>query len=202
MASVLAGAYFQTHSAGWLFLIAVAAFCGMESIQFMRQRAWRTGRTLAGPKSFWAAVFAWAVIATLGIHRAPRSIPAASLGHGPTPFLVGMCLLVAGYALRWWSFATLGSRFTFNVRTTPDQPITTTGPYRLVRHPGYTGGLMAVSGIGVVYSNWVGLASIALPALLVTLWRIRIEEAALTTAAGPAYKAYATSHKRLIPLIW
>ena len=174
----------------------------MESIQFMRQRDWRAGRKLAGPKRFWFGVLAWAVIATLGIHEAPRLIPAASLGHGPVPFLFGMCLLVAGCALRWWSFAALGNRFTFSVRTTPDQPIATTGPYRLVRHPGYTGGLMAVSGIGVVYANWVGLASIAVPALLLILWRIRIEEAALAIAAGPAYTAYATNHKRLIPLIW
>lgn len=194
--------YFQTHSGGWLFLIAVLAFYGMEAVQFLRQRHWRAGRKRVGPGSFWAVVFGWGVIATIGIHEAPRLIHGASLGDGPAPFVVGMTLLAGGTALRWWSFAALGTLFTFSVRTVANQPITADGPYRFVRHPGYTGGLMAVSGIGVVYANWIGLASIALPGLLVILWRIRIEEAALNAASGRDYAAYAARHKRLIPLVW
>ncbi|MGH2871663.1 MAG: methyltransferase family protein, partial [Solirubrobacteraceae bacterium] len=76
------------------------------------------------------------------------------------------------------------------------------GPYRALRHPGYTGGLLAMIGMGVIYANWVGLAGFVLPCLVIIIWRIRVEETALLKTAGPAYGAYAAHHKRLVPLIW
>lgn len=83
-----------------------------------------------------------------------------------------------------------------------DQQIVTAGPYRMLRHPGYAGGLLALTGLGVVYGNWIGLAGFSLSCLTIVLWRIHIEETALLSTAGSAYRQYAEHHKRLIPLIW
>jgi protein-S-isoprenylcysteine O-methyltransferase Ste14 len=193
--------YFQNHSEGWLFLLAVICFFGMEIIQFFRQRQWRKDAIRVGPRSFWVGVAVWVVVATVILHRAGHYWPGAAIGHGSLVFAVGMVLLVAGAGLRWWSFWALGQYFTFTVDVSPDQQIVTRGPYRMLRHPGYAGGLLTMIGIGVIYSNWVGLAGFTLSCLTMVLWRIHIEEAALSTAGDP-YRLYAAHRKRLIPLIW
>ena len=59
-----------------------------------------------------------------------------------------MAILVAGLVLRGWSFKTLGEYFTFTVMVSSDQPVITAGPYRLLRHPSYTGILLACAGAG------------------------------------------------------
>jgi protein-S-isoprenylcysteine O-methyltransferase Ste14 len=194
--------YFQTHSVGWLFLLAVICFFGMEIIQFFRQRHWRPDATKIGPRSFWVGVVVWAVFATVILHRASHIAPGATISDGPAIFVVGMVLFVAGAALRWWAFWALGQYFTFTVNVSTDQQVVSGGPYRVLRHPGYAGGLLVMIGIGVLYSNWVGLAGFVLPALAIILWRIQIEEAALLSTAGDPYRSYAAHHKRLVPLIW
>ena len=124
------------------------------------------------------------------------------MGDGVIVFAVGMLLFAAGAALRWASFWALGQYFTFTVDVSADQNVVTRGPYRALRHPGYTGGLLAMLGMGVIYANWVGLAGFVLPCLAIIIWRIRIEEAALLKTTGAPYRAYAAQHKRLLPLVW
>ena len=194
--------YYQTHSGGWLFLVLVIAFYGVEIIQFFRQRGWRKNATRVATPAFWVGVAVWAVVATVMLHVGSQLAPGASIGNGVVVFIVGIVLLIAGAALRWGSFWALGQYFTFTVNVSVDQGIVTRGPYGVLRHPGYAGGLLAVIGIGVIYANWVGLAGWVLPCLVIIIWRIRIEEAALFTTAGAAYHAYAAHHKRLVPLVW
>ena len=194
--------YYQTHSAGWLFLFLVIAFFGMEIIQFFRQREWRKNATRVATPVFWVGVAVWTIVATVMLHWGARLAPKAGMGDGVTVFAVGMLLFAAGAALRWASFWALGQYFTFTVDVSADQDVVTSGPYRVLRHPGYTGGLLAMIGIGVIYANWVGLAGFLGPCLVVIIWRIRIEEAALFKTAGSAYRAYAAHHKRLVPLVW
>jgi protein-S-isoprenylcysteine O-methyltransferase Ste14 len=83
-----------------------------------------------------------------------------------------------------------------------DQPVITAGPYRVLRHPSYTGFLLACAGVGLASANWAGLAAMAMLPLAVILWRVHAEEDALLTTLGDRYRAYAAQHKRLVPLIW
>jgi protein-S-isoprenylcysteine O-methyltransferase Ste14 len=124
------------------------------------------------------------------------------MGDGVTVFVVGILLFAAGAVLRWASFWALGQYFTFTVDVSADQDVVMRGPYRVLRHPGYTGGLLAMIGIGVIYANWVGLAGFVVPCLVIIVWRIRIEEFALFKTAGGAYRTYAAHRKRLVPLVW
>jgi protein-S-isoprenylcysteine O-methyltransferase Ste14 len=121
---------------------------------------------------------------------------------GAAAFAAGMAILVAGLVLRGWSFKTLDEYFTFTVMVSTDQPVVANGPYRLLRHPSYTGILLGCIGAGLTSANWVGLATMALLPLSVILWRIHIEENALMTTLGDRYRAYASQHHRLVPLIW
>jgi len=72
----------------------------------------------------------------------------------------------------------------------------------VLRHPSYAGLLLAFIGAGLAAANWVSLAATFLLPLGALLWRIHAEERALLTVLGDRYRAYATRHKRLIPLIW
>ncbi len=156
--------YFQNHSAGWLFLIVVICFFGMEIIQFFRQRRWRKTATRIVTPRFWVGVGVWVIFATVILHRAGHYWPGAAMEHGALVFTLGMTLLIAGADLRWWSFWALGQYFTFTVDVSPDQQVVTAGPYRVLRHPGYAGGLLAMIGMGVSYTNWIGLAGFTLTA--------------------------------------
>lgn len=76
-----------------------------------------------------------------------------------------------------------------------------TGPYRFIRHPSYTGALLAFVGFGCCLGNWMSILCV-LPILGAFLWRMRVEERALIDALGEDYRAYMRRTKRLIPFIY
>lgn len=131
-----------------------------------------------------------------------RIAPWAEIEPAWVAFAGGLTIYLAGFGMRRWSEMTLGRYFTFTVMTSAGQPVVTTGPYRYVRHPGYTGVVLVVVGAGVVTGNWVGLVGWTLLVVLPLLYRIHVEEDALLAELGDIYRDYATHHKRLIPLVW
>jgi len=50
---------------------------------------------------------------------------------------VGVALMFAAKALKFWAIAALGRRWTYKVLVLPALPLVTTGPYRWMRHPNY-----------------------------------------------------------------
>ncbi len=115
---------------------------------------------------------------------------------------LGCVLFFPGMALRWYAIIHLGRFFTTNVAIANDHYLVDSGPYRFVRHPSYTGSMLAVLGFLLTMANWASLLIIFVPILAVTLWRIHIEEAALLAALGEPYRAYMQRTKRLIPGIY
>jgi protein-S-isoprenylcysteine O-methyltransferase len=115
---------------------------------------------------------------------------------------MGLCLMAVGLMLRWWSVMHLGRFFTVNVAVASDQRVVASGPYRWIRHPSYAGMLLVVTGIGVCFGNVVSLLVILIPMILLMIKRMRIEEEALATSLGDAYRSYMTRTKRLIPAIY
>ena len=114
---------------------------------------------------------------------------------------LGIALMLAGMPLRWWSIRVLARHFTVDVAIRPDHELVRRGPYRLLRHPSYTGLLMTFLGFALCLGNWLSLAAM-LPVALVLLWRIQVEEQVLAAAFGDRYAAYARQTKRLIPFVW
>ena len=107
-----------------------------------------------------------------------------------------------GLAIRVWAIAALGRSFRTTVEVDADQVVVSTGPYRWVRHPSYSGLLLIVIGCGLATGYWLALlACVALP-LPALLWRIRVEEAELADVLGDRYRAYHARTKRLIPGLW
>jgi protein-S-isoprenylcysteine O-methyltransferase len=114
----------------------------------------------------------------------------------------GVALFFAGLSVRWYSIYYLGRFFTVNVAISEDHRVIDSGPYRYIRHPSYTGALMAFSGFALCLSNGLSVLIIVLPVSAVFLYRIRIEEAALHAGLGVAYNNYCKRTKRLIPAIY
>jgi protein-S-isoprenylcysteine O-methyltransferase len=115
---------------------------------------------------------------------------------------IGCALYALGLALRWYSIIHLGRFFTANVAIAADHRLIDSGPYHFVRHPSYTGMLMAVFGFALTFANWASLLIIFAPTCAVQLWRIYIEEEALIGALGEEYRGYMRRTRCLIPLIY
>lgn len=129
-------------------------------------------------------------------------VPSAAMPQRVLAGWIGLGLLGFGIVLRIWSIRTLGRYFTFTVQTSGDQPVIATGPYRVVRHPGYSGLLLISVGIGLLLPNWLAAAVVTVAATSGLRYRIAIEEQALLRDLGPAYRRYAATRKRLIPFVW
>src|SRR5256712_3450603 len=114
-------------------------------------------------------------------------------------FYLGIFLMFLGILVRQWAIAVLGRFFSLTVRVAEDHRVVERGPYRLVRHPSYTGVLITFIGLA--------LAVQSLGALLVLLgvfsisygYRMRVEEKALLSELGQDYANYMKRTKRLIP---
>ena len=111
-------------------------------------------------------------------------------------------LLLFALALRWYSIIHLGRFFTTNVAIASDHRLVDSGPYRFVRHPSYTGSLIAMLGLALSFGNWISFLVLFVPVCAVTLWRIRVEEQALISGLGETYRNYAQQTRRLIPLLY
>lgn len=141
------------------------------------------------------------IIVCLWLNLQARSLwPQALLPSWCVP--VGMVAFIIGIVLRWYSIIHLGRFFTVNVAIASDHELVDTGPYRFVRHPSYTGALLAFVGFGMVLCNWASLLVLVVPITVAFLYRINVEERALLEALGDHYHAYVERTKRLIPLLY
>lgn len=122
--------------------------------------------------------------------------------RGPVAVLVGLPVAWIGLGLRLWAVRTLGRFFRRSVTIEADHVLVTAGPYRVLRHPSYTGGLVIGAGLGIATGNLAALAAFTILPLIGILPRIRVEEAALLGALGDRYADYKQHTCRLLPGIW
>ncbi|MHB8509500.1 MAG: methyltransferase family protein [Candidatus Dormibacteria bacterium] len=182
----------------WVVVATAAIWVAMELRQSISRRPEGVRANLGGELLFRLIVGAGAFLAT-GLARVE---PSAAIRPGAVGAGVGLVLFWAGISLRYWSFRTLGRYFTFTVQTSADQPVITTGPYRLIRHPGYAGLLLIVMAFGLLIGNWWSLGCLAVAVLCGLVFRIRVEERALMRDLSGGYRAYAATRKRLVPFVW
>ena len=188
----------QTRQTFWISYIA---WCLLEVWIFSRDR-----RAASGKGKDYGSVFVNIVLIAAGntvAFMAPFVWPWAHIALPPMPvFQTAIAMIWIGMALRLWAVLTLGRHFRTAVRILDDHKLVTSGPYRVLRHPSYTGGLLTLSGIGLAMGNWLSLAGIFGCVFVAYGLRILIEETALRARFGEEFKAYRKRTWAFIPPLW
>jgi len=113
---------------------------------------------------------------------------------------LGVILCVAGMAFLVWARRHLGRNWSQTVSTKRGHELVTSGPYRYVRHPMYTGGLIACIGSAIVGGGaWIFLLVI-LGAIF--LWRVGAEDKLMAQQFPNEYPAYKKRTKAVMPFVW
>lgn len=111
---------------------------------------------------------------------------------------LGLLLTVAGVALAIWSRRILGANWSSVVKLKQDHELIERGPYRAIRHPIYTGLLLAFAGTALKVGDWRGLLALAI--VSASFWhKLRLEERWLQAQFGDHYVAYRRRTRALIP---
>jgi protein-S-isoprenylcysteine O-methyltransferase len=131
-----------------------------------------------------------------------------SLAWAPIPIgylprqLIALMLFIAGLGLRYYAIACLGHLFTMNVAIHREHRLVVDGPYRWLRHPTYTGLLIALIGAGLAMGDFLALLLVTVPPFFAFRFRIVLEEKALYDAFGTAYRDYCKTTWKLLPWLF
>lgn len=116
-------------------------------------------------------------------------------------YFLGIALMVTGIIIRQWAIAVLGKYFSGVIGVQKEQKVVQTGPYRLIRHPSYTGILLLWVGAAFAFQSWLALLGAGLIFGLAYGHRIVFEEKFLIKELGENYVEYMKSSKRIIPFL-
>lgn len=120
--------------------------------------------------------------------------------HTTLVYSIGLALAILGAALAICSRAMLGRNWSATVQLKHGHELITSGPYRFVRHPIYTGLLSLFLGNAVMVGDWRGLLAVAV--VFLSFWRkFRLEEVWLAEYFGEPYRLYQVRTKALIPAV-
>lgn len=182
------------------FWIAIVAGFVVPFLYFMRWSLQHAASITARPRNDISTLTNFAIV--------PAAVIAIWIGYariGALPhwlFYPGLTMFVLGLGLTMWAYRTLGRFFSLDVQIQGDHRVVDTGPYRLLRHPGYSGVLYGFLGLGLAVQSWVSLLLVLLATTAALVYRTRIEEKFLLAELGDEYARYMARTKRLVPLVW
>jgi len=113
---------------------------------------------------------------------------------------IGAALTAMGIAVAIWARLYIGRNWSPRPAKKEAHELVTGGPYAVVRHPIYTGIILAASGTALT-GTILGVILLAFAAALF-LSRVRTEEQIMLELFPDAYPPYQSRTKRLIPFIW
>lgn len=112
----------------------------------------------------------------------------------------GLALTAAGIAFAIWARLTLGRNWSGIVTTKQDHSLVRRGPYAVVRHPIYSGGLLALFGTALSIGELRGFIGLIL--VFIGWWtKSRLEEQFMLEQFGAEYASYQHEVKALIPFV-
>lgn len=125
-----------------------------------------------------------------------RFVPESSLAIA----WMGLALVVAGIGFSIWARLFLGRNWSGRVTIKEQHELIQNGPYSIVRHPIYSGFLLAILGTALVQGQLRSLLALPLAALGWTL-KLRLEESFMSQQFGNAYLDYKRRVKALVPFV-
>ena len=124
-----------------------------------------------------------------------RVVPAGALPHA-----IGLLIALAGLLFTVWARSRLGENWSAAIAVEGEHQLVRTGPYALVRHPIYSGLLLAIAGTAVSDGSLRAFLGAAL-ACVAYLRKIGVEEALLLRRFGTQYEDYRRRVKALVPFV-
>jgi protein-S-isoprenylcysteine O-methyltransferase Ste14 len=113
---------------------------------------------------------------------------------------IGAALNLVGLSLAVWARGILGRNWSGVVTIKEDHELITGGPYRMVRHPIYTGLLLAFVGLALARGEWRGILGVFIAAG--AFWRkLKVEERWMLERFGDKYQSYSQRVSALIPFV-
>ena len=144
-------------------------------------------------------------LAIAGYLLGARMLPGGFLGgrflpDTPATFYIGAAVTAFGLGFAISARRVLGRNWSGIVTVKQDHELVQEGPYRWVRHPIYTGLLIAFAGGAIARGEWRGVLALAI--VFVALWRkLRHEERWMIETFGDAYLRYREKVRALIPFV-
>jgi protein-S-isoprenylcysteine O-methyltransferase Ste14 len=187
------GVYFSSIWVAWLIYWVVRS---------------RDVKSTARRESFGSRLSYIAPIILAAILLFPSKFPIAALNTRFLPIgeweawaAIGAALALGGLAFTVWARVHLGRNWSGTVTVKEDHELITTGPYGWVRHPIYSGLLVAFIGQAIARSEIRGLIAAAL-VFISFWWKSRIEERWMAEQFGARYRAYSQHTAALIPYLF
>lgn len=136
----------------------------------------------------------------LASNRAPLAVLNERLfPWAPWQFWIASLVTALGLLFTVWARVYLGRNWSGVVTIKRDHELIDTGPYALVRHPIYTGLLVAFIGSAMARGEWRGVLAVLIA--WAALWRkLRVEERWLLERFGERYADYCRRVPALVPL--
>jgi protein-S-isoprenylcysteine O-methyltransferase Ste14 len=173
--------------AWWLVWVALAF--GSKKTQQRESAASRLAYTLVA----WLAMYIMLSARGLGSWLRTDVLPY----HAWMGWL-GIALTALGFALTFWARAILGRNWSGNVTIKVDHELIRTGPYRYVRHPIYTGIILALIGTAIARDQWRGVVAVPLLWASFTVKRLK-EEQFMRQTFGAQYVDYSQTTGAIFP---
>jgi protein-S-isoprenylcysteine O-methyltransferase Ste14 len=140
------------------------------------------------------------VVVLIALIRAGALGRHAGVTHSLLLAIIGLVVVVAGLGLAVWARIYLGRNWGMPMTQRVEPELVTTGPYRYVRHPIYTGIITALIGTALAVSVYALIPVVVGGAYFV--YSARTEERFLASQFPNSYPPYQNSTKMLIPFVF
>lgn len=150
---------------------------------------------------FWRAAVILLVLVLFKTGKHSHDVFGSRLFHlGVTPGWIGAALTVAGIGFAIWARAYLGRNWSTHPTRKENHELVVSGPYAFVRHPIYSGIILALLG-GVLTGDTIAIALFVVVSVMF-FQRISKEERIMLELFPDKYPAYQARTKRLVPFVW
>jgi protein-S-isoprenylcysteine O-methyltransferase Ste14 len=183
----------------WLFPLLWLAFIAFWIVMA------RGGKVVTERESVYSRLSHYLPLAIAMYLLAAPHVPFAPLQDRFTPLALwpvrlGAALTFAGIAFAIWARVWIAGNWSSDVTLKRDHELIVDGPFRWVRHPIYTGILVALAGTALAVGEWRGVLAVVLAGA--AYWRkLTIEEAVMRRQFGEAYARYSDRVPALVPFI-
>lgn len=178
----------------WLAIFIIWAISGLSVKRTVGSSSDTRARISLG-----GVLIGWFLLFYQAIQPAPlreRFVP-----YGPAAAYTGLALTTVGLGFALWARFTIGQNWGRLITVQEGHKVVRTGPYAIVRHPIYSGFMLATLGTAIAHGEVAGLIATA---LVVICWgyKSRLEERFMIEQFGAEYEQYRREVKGLIPGIW